>query len=145
MNLIVDTEGSIHEIYREYNIFRQMAVKIVADHIGDQQYYKWLDRISSDMSVRYPSIQFKERDQVRINPPLNTAVYYDTENYDILPTGALLRTSCSKLTHAFCSFKMPEDTTGNRLDRRHVFEGEEKKLFKIILLVLLLLILLKNS
>ncbi|QKJ89265.1 hypothetical protein PMPD1_4367 (plasmid) [Paramixta manurensis] len=126
MSLVVDTEGSVHEKHGEYNIFRQLAVKVFADHINDESYYKWLDEVPLELKSRFPSIEFKERDWVRANPPLNTAVYYDTPGYDILPTGALLRTSCSRLTHAFCAFKMPEDSTGNRLDRRHVFEGEEK-------------------
>lgn len=126
MSLVVDTEGSVHEKHGEYNIFRQLAVKVFADHITDEEYYKWLDEVPLELKSRFPSVEFKERDWVRANPPLNTAVYYDTPNYDILPTGALLRTSCSRLTHAFCAFKMPEDATGNRLDRRHVFEGEEK-------------------
>lgn len=126
MSLVVDTEGSVHEKHGEYNIFRQLAVKVFADHINDESYYRWLDEVPLELKGRFPSIEFKERDWVRANPPLNTAVYYDTPGYDILPTGALLRTSCSRLTHAFCAFKMPEDSTGNRLDRRHVFEGEEK-------------------
>lgn len=126
MSLVVDTEGSVHEKHGEYNIFRQLAVKLFADHITDEEYYKWLDEVPLELKSRFPSVEFKERDWVRANPPLNTAVYYDTPHYDILPTGALLRTSCSRLTHAFCAFKMPEDSTGNRLDRRHVFEGEEK-------------------
>lgn len=126
MSLVVDTEGSVHEKHGEYNIFRQLAVKVFADHITDEEYYKWLDEVPLELKSRFPSVEFKERDWVRASPPLNTAVYYDTPHYDILPTGALLRTSCSRLTHAFCAFKMPEDSTGNRLDRRHVFEGEEK-------------------
>lgn len=126
MSLVVDTEGSVHEKHGEYNIFRQLAVKVFADHIDDENYYKWLDEVPMELQSQFPSVEFKERDWVRANPPLNTAVYYDTPGYDVLPTGALLRTSCSKLTHAFCAFKMPEDATGNRLDRRHVFEGNEK-------------------
>lgn len=126
MSLIVDTEGSVYEKHIGYNIFRQLAVKVFADHINDDQYYRWLDAVPSEIEINFPTVEFKERNWVRRNPPLNTAVYYDTNNYEILPTGALLRTSCSKLTHAFCAFKMPEDATGNRLDRRHVFEGEEK-------------------
>lgn len=126
MSLVVDTEGSVHEKHGEYNVFRQLAVKVFADNINDEQYYKWLDEVPLELKSRFPTVEFKERDWVRANPPLNTAVYYDTPDYSILPTGALLRTSCSKLTHAFCAFKMPEDSTGNRLDRRHVFEGEDK-------------------
>ena len=37
--------------------------------------------------------------------PLNTAIYYDTPELAIMPTGALLRTSCNKITRAFCAFK----------------------------------------
>ncbi|CAJ0993609.1 hypothetical protein [Pantoea sp. Nvir] len=130
MSLIVHKEGSVHERHGAYNIFRQLAVKIFADHIDDIQYYKWLDEIPHKVSNLFPSVEFKEHDWVRVNPPLNTAVYYDTPKYNILPTGSLLRTSCSKLTHAFCAFKMPEDTTGNRLDRRHVFVGKEKAIIQ---------------
>ncbi|WP_272570042.1 hypothetical protein [Providencia sp. PROV255] len=126
MNLSVDVNGSIHEKHGGYDIFRQLAVKIKADEIDDASYFNWLDRIPEELAEKFPSIEFKEKNGVREFPPLNTAVYYDTDSLDILPTGALLRTSCSKLTHAFCAFKMPEDSTGNRLDRRHVFEGRNK-------------------
>ncbi|MXP68010.1 hypothetical protein [Pantoea sp. Aalb] len=130
MVLMVDTQGSIHEKHGEYNIFRQLSVKIFADHINDIEYYKWLNEIQIEIKYKFPTIEFKERNGVRITPPLNTAVYYDNDNYQIIPTGSLLRTSSNKLTHAFCAFKMPEDLTGNRIDRRHVFKDKEKKIIQ---------------
>jgi len=110
-----------------HNIFNQLAVKIDMNQISDEAYFDWLDETIKTTAAVIPGASFLEKEGVRRNPPLNTAVYYDTIHYELLPTGALLRTSCSILTHAFCAFKMPEDEHGNRLDRRHVFEGENKK------------------
>ncbi len=75
---------------------------------------------------RVPGARIVEKEHARQAPPLNTAIYYDTEDYRILRTGALLRTSCNKITHAFCAFKAAQDENHVRRDHRHVFDGEEK-------------------
>ncbi len=116
----------IFKINEGYNIFNQLAVKVDMDEVSDEAYFEWLDKVGALTSQVIPRTTFLEKEGVRETPPLNTAVYYDTEDYTLLPTGALLRTSCNVRTHAFCAFKMPEDEHGNRLDRRHVFEGEKK-------------------
>lgn len=128
-NLAVNTgnEGNpVFKVNTGHNIFNQLAVKVDMDGVADEDYFKWLDKIIETTNQVIPGVTFLEREGVREDPPLNTAVYYDTFDYKLLPTGALLRTSCNVRTHAFCAFKMPEDEHGNRLDRRHVFEGENK-------------------
>jgi hypothetical protein len=122
----LDQEKPIFEKNVGHNIFNQLAVKIEMDGVDDAEYFEWLDDQKVQAGEVIRGIKFLEKEGVRETPPLNTAVYYDTVNYKLLPTGALLRTSCNVITHAFCAFKMPEDEHGNRLDRRHVFEGEEK-------------------
>ncbi len=107
--------------------FHQLAVKIEMDAVSNEQYFSWLDRVSEQIGSIVEGAQIAEKPSARVSPPLNTAIYYDTGNYAILPTGALLRTSCNKITHAFCAFKMAEDETSVRNDHRYVFEGEEKR------------------
>jgi len=129
-NLQINTgnrNSPIFKVNEGYNIFNQLAVKIDMDGVSDEEYFKWLDEAGRLTSQVIPGTTFLEKEGARETPPLNTAVYYDTEGYKLLPTGALLRTSCNIRTHAFCAFKMPEDEHGNRLDRRHVFEGEKKE------------------
>ncbi|MCC8399087.1 MAG: hypothetical protein LN563_00635 [Rickettsia endosymbiont of Platyusa sonomae] len=133
-NLKINTgndDNPIFKINTGYNIFNQLAVKIDMEGISDEEYFKWLDEIIKTTPAIIPGTSFLEKEGVRTKPPLNTAVYYDTVDYKLLHTGALLRTSCSILTHAFCAFKMPEDEYGNRLDRRHVFEGDDKKTIQL--------------
>lgn len=108
-------------------LFRQLGMKIDLAHVSSQDYYGWLDFAKLDIGRQIRGVEIAERDGVRDHPPLNTGVYYDTEHYDLLPTGALLRTSCGKATHAFCAYKASEDGEGIRDDYRHVFEGIEKK------------------
>jgi hypothetical protein len=71
-----------------------------------------------------------EKPDARVSPPLNTAIYYDTADYDILPSGALLRTSCNRITHAFCAFKAPVDQSHARRDYRYVFGGHERRVIQ---------------
>lgn len=125
-----NTNNPIFKINEGYNIFNQLAVKIDMDDVDDKEYFEWLDKVIEEVPQEIPNTTFLEKEGVRYVPPLNTAVYYDTKDYKLLPTGALLRTSCNVITHAFCAFKMPEDAGGNRLDRRHVFEGEKKKVIQ---------------
>src|SRR5438874_2419966 len=118
-NLQINTgnpDNPIFKVNEGYNIFNQLAVKIDMDDVPDEAYFEWLDKVSELTSQIIPRTTFLEKEGVRETPPLNTAVYYDTEDYTLLPTGALLRTSCNVRTHAFCAFKMPEDAHGNRLD-----------------------------
>ena len=133
-NLKVNTgndDNPIFKVNTGHNIFNQLAVKVDMDNVSDENYFDWLDRIINITADTIPGTTFLEKEGVRDNPPLNTAVYYDTNDYKLLYTGALLRTSCSILTHAFCAFKMPEDEYGNRLDRRHVFQGDDKKTIQL--------------
>ena len=129
-NLQINTgnpDNPIFKVNEGYNIFNQLAVKIDMDDVPDEAYFEWLNKVGELTPQIIPRTTFLEKEGVRETPPLNTAVYYDTKDYTLLPTGALLRTSCNVRTHAFCAFKMPEDEYGNRLDRRHVFEGEKKQ------------------
>jgi hypothetical protein len=108
-------------------IFNQLAVKVELDNIPRDEYFAWLDRRKSDIPRNIAGAEIAEKPSARTSPPLNTAVYYDTVDYRILPTGALLRTSCRFDTHAFCAFKQAEDKHGVREDHRYVFENDEKK------------------
>jgi hypothetical protein len=108
-------------------IFNQLARKIPMDGVSNQAYYTWLDRMKASVGSAVPGAEIAEKATARDAPPLNTAIYYDTADRDILPTGALLRTSCNKITHAFCAFKMAEDAGSVRKDHRYVFDGEEKR------------------
>ncbi|WP_208354226.1 hypothetical protein [Pseudaestuariivita rosea] len=129
IDLQINTGNADRPIYQTgngHNLFNQLAVKVDMDRVEDDAYFAWLNSVPSEIDKHIPGVSFLERDGVRHSPPTNIAVYYDTHDYQLLPTGALLRTSCSKLTHAFCAFKMAEDEHGNRLDRRHVFEGDKK-------------------
>lgn len=126
-NISVITDEPVFAVNEGYNIFNQLAIKVDMDHVDDKLYFEWLDDMVENLPKKIKGSRILEKEGVREKPPVNTAVYYDTEDYKLLPTGSLLRTSCSILTHAFCAFKLSEDEKGNRLDRRHVFEGEEKK------------------
>lgn len=107
-------------------VFNQLAVKVEMDTVSNEDYYAWLDRMTAGIGGLVPGAEIAEKPNARVSPPLNTAIYYDTDDYRILPTGALLRTSCNKITHAFCAFKMAEDAHSVRRDHRYVFDGEEK-------------------
>lgn len=108
-------------------IFNQLARKILMDGVSNTQYYDWLDAAKKDVATHVLGAEIAEKPSARKEPPLNTAIYYDTDDRDILPTGALLRTSCNKITHAFCAFKMKEDAGSVRKDHRYVFDGDEKR------------------
>jgi len=107
-------------------LFNQLAVKIEMDSVSNEQYFQWLDERRGDIGAAVKGAKIVEKEQARVTPPLNTAVYYDTPDLRILPTGSLLRTSCNKITHAFCAFKLAENDHGVRRDHRHVFAGYEK-------------------
>lgn len=120
-------EGKIYDKSGNSTVFLQLARKVEMDHVSNESYYVWLDDEKKAVGRAVRGAEIVEKADARENPPLNTAIYYDTENLDILPTGALLRTSCNKITHAFCAFKGQEDKYGVRRDNRHVFDGEEKR------------------
>ncbi len=111
--------------------FNQLAVKIEMDSVSNEDYYLWLDKMSDKIESLVPGSKIAEKENARISPPLNTAIYYDTPDYKILPTGALLRTSCNKITHAFCAFKDSQDDEGVRNDHRYVFSGDEKSTIQL--------------
>ncbi len=108
-------------------VFNQLAVKIEMDSVSNEEYYAWLDEMIMTISGIVPGSKIVEKENSRQSPPLNTAVYYDTIDYKIQSTGALLRTSCNKITHAFCAFKDAQDEYSVRRDHRYVFSGEEKQ------------------
>ncbi|MEU4209504.1 hypothetical protein AB0F13_05760 [Streptomyces sp. NPDC026206] len=110
----------------DFVVFNQLAVKIEMDDVSNEDYYSWLDDMKATIGDRVAGAEIAEKDQARTTPPLNTAIYYDTEDFRILETGALLRTSCNKITHAFCAFKAAQDENHVRRDHRYVFDGEEK-------------------
>jgi hypothetical protein len=114
----------------DFVIFNQLGVKIAMDSVSMQDYYAWLDDMIADIGSMVTGAKIVEKPQARESPPLNTAIYYDTPDYQILPTGALLRTSCNKITHAFCAFKAPADRNLIRRDHRYVFDGDEKVLIQ---------------
>lgn len=107
-------------------LFNQLAIKIQMDSVSNDDYYAWLNHMIATIGEQVPGARIMEKPNARTTPPLNVAVYYDTPELDILPTGALLRTSCNKITHAFCAFKMTADEHAVRPDYRYVFDGEEK-------------------
>jgi hypothetical protein len=107
--------------------FNQLAVKIEMDHVSNDDYYGWLDETSDKIGSMIPGARIVEKPRAREEPPLNIAIYYDTDDHFILGTGALLRTSCNRITHAFCAYKQAQDEHSVRRDHRYVFDGEEKQ------------------
>jgi hypothetical protein len=112
-------------------VFRQLGVKVEMDSVSIVDYYRWLDEITPRVGELVPGAEIAEKADARLAPPLNTAIYYDTPDYRVLPTGALLRTSCNRITHAFCAFKASEDSEGIREDHRHVFEAVQKRTIQV--------------
>jgi hypothetical protein len=111
-------------------VFNQLAVKVEMDRVPNLEYFAWLDRRKADIDRYVAGAEIAEKPTARTSPPLNTAVYYDTADYRILPTGALLRTSCRIDTHAFCAFKQAQDEYSVREDRRFVFQDDEKRIIQ---------------
>jgi len=126
-SLQMPTEEAVYIKEENIVVFNQLAVKIEMDSVSNEEYYAWLDEMIETIGSIVPGAKIVEKENARNSPPLNTAVYYDTEDYRVLPTGALLRTSCNKITHAFCAFKKAQDEHSVRRDHRHVFSGEEKQ------------------
>jgi hypothetical protein len=108
-------------------VFNQLGVKLELDPAVDKRsWYNWLDGMTRDIGRLVPGAEIAEKAGARGKPRLNTGVYYDTADRRLLRLGAVLRTTCSKETHAFCAFKQPADDRGVRRDHRHIFEGEPK-------------------
>lgn len=112
----------------DFIVFNQLGVKLELDpELASDTYFAWLDDMRSRIGELVEGAQIVEKDYARTNPRLNTGVYYDTPCRDLVALGAVLRTTCNKLTHAFCAFKEPVTAEGVRRDHRYVFAGEEKR------------------
>jgi hypothetical protein len=121
------------EIYisrQDVTLFNQLAVKVEMDTVSNDDYYRWLDDTKNIIGSVIIGAEIAEKKNARGEPPLNIAIYYDTPDYRLLPTGALLRTSCNIVTHAFCAFKGAQDNDSVRADYRYVFAGEEKRIIQ---------------
>lgn len=127
INLQMPSGEDVYSKKENVVVFNQLAVKIEMDSVSNEEYYSWLDQMTAKIGSIIPGAKIAEKEHARQSPPLNIAVYYDTDDYKILKTGALLRTSCNKITHAFCAFKMAQDEHSVRRDHRYVFDGEEKR------------------
>src|SRR5688500_3250933 len=103
--MTVPDRDAIYERRDALVIFNQLGVKVSIDAVDKTAYFSWLDRISERIGVLVATAQIAEKPNARSEPTLNSAVYYDTARRDLLTTGALLRTSCNRITHAFCAFK----------------------------------------
>ncbi len=121
------------EVYKRegnFAIFNQLGVKVDLNAVSDDAYFAWLDRMTQQIGQLISGAQIVEKDNgrpdSRTTPTLNTAVYYDTRDYWVLTTGALLRTSCNRVTHAFCACKLARNDHNVRKDHRYMFEGDEK-------------------
>ena len=108
-------------------IFNQLGVKVELENVSNAEYFQWLDQMYSALPQAVPGGEIAEKTDARRQPTLNTAIYYDTQDYQLLATGSLLRTSCNKITHAFCAFKLAQNKNGVRRDHRHVFDGDDKR------------------
>ena len=110
-----------------FAVFNQLGLKLdFSNATTDAEYYDWLDRMKRDIGSLVPGAEIAEKSYARIEPRLNTGVYYDTSDYALLRNGMVLRTTCNRKTHAFCAFKLDEDEHHVRRDHRYIFEGEEK-------------------
>lgn len=109
-------------------VFNQLGVKLMLPMtLASENYFEWLDDMKSKIDTLVPGGEIAEKPYARTTPRLNTGVYYDTPDRDLLAVGAVLRTTCNKITHAFCAFKQPADAAGVRRDHRYVFSGAEKE------------------
>lgn len=111
----------------DFIVFNQFGVKLVLDRdLPKDDYFAWLDDVTVRIGDLVPGAMIAEKEYARAQPRLNTGVYYDTPDRDLLRIGAVLRTTCNRITHAFCAFKEPASASGVRRDHRHVFDGDEK-------------------
>lgn len=110
-------------------LFYQLGVKVDLMTVSVARYFAWLDGMKERLPGLVPGAEIAEKPNARIQPVLNTGVYYDTEDYQVVRTGSLLRTTCA-VTHAFCAFKLANDGKDVRKDHRYVFQGRDKRLIQ---------------
>jgi len=111
----------------DFVVFNQYGLKLDFDNATpDAVYYDWLDETISHAGEMVRGATIIEKDGDRTEPRHNTGVYYDTQDYRLLASNMVLRTTSNPKTHAFCAFKMGEDREHVRRDHRHIFDGEEK-------------------
>ena len=111
-------------------VFNQLSVKIAMESISNAEYYAWLDDTAQTLGSTVPGAQIAEKPDARVSPSLHTAIYYDTVDFQILPTGALLRATCNISNHAYCTFKAPACGRHIRRDSRYEFTGADKALIQ---------------
>lgn len=115
----------------DFIVFNQFGVKLELDtRLPMERYFAWLDAMTATIGEHVPKAQIAEKEYARTAPRVNTGVYYDTADRTLLTSGAVLRTTCNKVTHAFCAFKEAVTADGVRRDHRHVFSGDEKRLLQ---------------
>lgn len=111
----------------DFIVFNQLGVKLeLPDELSMPTYFRWLDRMRSILGGAVDGAEIAEKQYARTKPRLNVGVYYDTPKLDLARLGAVLRTTCNKITHAFCAYKEAPTADGVRRDHRYVFAGEEK-------------------
>ena len=117
-----------------FAVFNQLGTKVDLNAVSDAGYFEWLDRMTARIGSLVPGAEMVEKanglPDSRTTPTLNTAVYYDTPDYRVLRTGALIRTSCNVITHAFCACKLARNDHSVRKDHRFMFDGDEKRIIQ---------------
>lgn len=106
-------------------LFHQLGVKVDLMTVPVPRYFAWLDDMKGNLQRLVPGAEIAEKPDARVAPVLNTGVYYDTDDYRVVETGSLIRTTCA-VTHAFCAFKLRNDGNEVRKDHRYVFQGRER-------------------
>ena len=128
---MVTTSQKQDPVYTERGdliFYNQLGVKIATDSVSREDYYAWLDDMIAAMGSMVPGAEIAEKPDARVSPSLHIAIYYDTADFRILPTGALLRATCN--AHAYCTFKSPADSHHIRRDQRYVFGGRDKAVIR---------------
>ena len=110
-------------------LFHQLGVKVDLMTVPVPRYFAWLDDMKGHLPHLVPGAEIAERPDARTAPVLNTGVYYDTDDYRVVETGSLIRTTCA-VTHAFCAFKLRNDGKEVRKDHRYVFQGRERAIIQ---------------
>lgn len=110
-------------------LFYQLGVKVDLMAVPVTRYFAWLDDMKERLPRLVPGAEIGEKADARTQPVLNTGVYYDTDDYQVVRTGSLLRTTCA-VTHAFCAFKLADDGKHVRKDHRYVFQERERRIIQ---------------
>lgn len=110
-------------------IFYQLGVKVDLESVSTVRYFAWLDGMAKRLPQMVPGAEIAEKPDARVAPVLDTGVYYDTDDYRLLETGSLLRTTGAR-THAFCAFKLADNGRNVRKDHRYVFQDPEKRIIQ---------------